>query len=203
MDRVLTDTPDLHDDDRLYFTISSNRLTNSFNGWGVRAREWRQGGDRVDALLDRLSRALNSNEQFEMDDSFQLTITQARHASRGSGRKRQLKPGHHSLKLFKAKKKSVVQIRNADDLCCACALVTAKAIVDRHPKCRYFKDGRTLQKEHALLLHREAYVPSGPCGYEELTQFSKASSLFEYQILLVDADLTFKITSFGSPSPNK
>ena len=63
--------------------------------------------------------------------------------------------------------------------------------------------GRKLQKEHALLLHYEANVPFGPCGYEELTQFSQAPSLFDYQILLVDADRAFYITSFGSPAPDK
>ena len=36
MDRVLTTTPDLHDQDRLYFTLSSNRLTSNFQGWGWR-----------------------------------------------------------------------------------------------------------------------------------------------------------------------
>ena len=102
MARVLNNIPGLHDDDRLYFNISSNRLSRgSFNGWGARAGEWREGGDRVDVVLNRLSRALNSNEQFEMDDSFQLSITQLHHAPRGSGRKRQLKPGHCTLDVLK------------------------------------------------------------------------------------------------------
>ena len=46
-------------------------------------------------------------------------------------------------------------------------------------------------------------MPFGPCGYEELTQFSKAPSLIEYQILLVDADCSYHITSFGPPAPDK
>ena len=37
VDRVLTTTPNLHDQDRLYFTLSSNRLTSNFQGWGLRA----------------------------------------------------------------------------------------------------------------------------------------------------------------------
>ena len=81
MTRALNDIPDLHDDDRLYFNISSNRLSRGdFNGWGLRVREWREGGDRDDAVLNRFSRALDSSEQFEMDDSFQLSITQVHHA---------------------------------------------------------------------------------------------------------------------------
>ena len=39
VDQVLTTTTDLHDEDRLYFTIASNRLHNNFQGWGLRAGE--------------------------------------------------------------------------------------------------------------------------------------------------------------------
>jgi len=83
MDRVLTTTPDLRDQDRLYFTLSSNRLTSNFQGRGLRAGEWRQGGLRVDALPERLAKALTSNEQFEMDDSIQFSIMQVDHAPQG------------------------------------------------------------------------------------------------------------------------
>ena len=204
MARVLNNIPDLHDDDRLYFNISSIRLSRgSFNGWGVRAGEWREGGDRVDAVFNRLSRGLNSKEQFEMDDSFHLSITQVLHAPRGSGSKRQLRPGHQTLDLLKPKKRSIVQIRNADVLCCARALVTPKAKVDRHPQWRSFKRGYKIQSSAATNLLLEAHLPFGPCGYEELTQFSKAPSLIEYQILLVDADRAFHIRSFGPPAPDK
>ena len=205
MTHVLKEIPNLHNDDRLYFNISSNRLSRGdFNGWGLRVREWREGGERVDAVLNRLSRTLNSNEQFEMDDSFQMSITQARHAPQGgAGGKRQLRPGHQTLALLKPEKKSIVQIRNTDDSCCARALVTAKAKVDRHPKWRAFQWGRNIQSSAATNLHLEAHVPFGPCGYEELTQFSQAPSLFEYQILLVDADHAFHITNFGPPAPDK
>ena len=110
---------------------------------------------------------------------------------------------HHTLSLLKSKMRSIVQIQNTVDLCCARALVTAKAKVDQHPQWHSFKKGRKLQKEHALQLHRDAHVPLGPCGYDELAQFSQVPSLFDYQILLVDADRAFSITSFGPPAPGK
>ena len=105
VNQVLTTTPDLDDQDRLYFTIGSNRLHNNFQGWGLRAGEWRQDGERVEALFHRLARALNSNEQFEMDDSFQLTITQVRHAPQGTGRPRRGKPGHPTMQLLTSQKR--------------------------------------------------------------------------------------------------
>ena len=194
---LTTTTPPLHDQDRLYFTIASNRLHNNFQGWGLRAGEWRQGGDRVEALFQRLAQALNSNEQFEMDDSFQVSITQVHHAPQGTGKPRRTKPGHQPLRNLIPKKRSIIQIQNKDELCCARALVTAKAKVDQHPKWSSIRHGGKIQKELALLLHHEANVPFGPCGYDALTQFSTAPSLTGYQILLVDADRSFHITTFG------
>ena len=172
VDRVLTTTPNLHDQDRLYFTLSSNRLTSNFQGWGLRAGEWREGGARLDAFFNRLAQALNSNEQFEMEDSFQLSITQVHHAPRGTSKPHRTKPGHQTLKKLTAKKQSVIRTQNDDVLCCARVLVTAKAKVDQHPKMRSIQQGGRLQKELALLLHHEAHVPFGPCSYEEVTKFS-------------------------------
>ena len=157
VDRVLTTTSNLHDRDRLYFTLSSNCLTSNSQGWGLRAGEWREGGTRLDALFNRLAQALNSNEQFEMDDSFQLSITQLHHAPRGTGKPRRTKPGPQTLKKLTVKKQSVIRLQNDDDLCCARALVTAKAKMDQHPKWDSIRDGRKLQRELALLLHDEAH----------------------------------------------
>jgi len=144
VDQVLATTPNLHDQDRLYFTLSSNRLTNNFQGWGLRAGEWCEGGARLEALFDRLAQALNSNEQFEMDDSFQLFITQVHHAPQGTGRKRSTEPGHPMLQALTAQKRSVIRIQNNDELCCARALVTAKARLDHHPKWSSIRQGRPL-----------------------------------------------------------
>ena len=202
VDQVLATTPNLHDQDRLYFTLSSNRLTNNFQGWGLRAGEWREGGTRLDALFQRLAQALNSNEQFEMDDSFQLSITQVHHAPQGTGKPRRGKPGHALLQTLTKTSKSVIHIRNKDELCCARALVVAKARLDQHPKWHSIRQGTKLQKELALLLHHEANVPFGPCGYDALTKFSAAPSLVDYQILLVDAHRSFHITTFG-PLPRQ
>ena len=199
VNQVLTTTPDLHDQDRLYFTIGSNRLHNNFQGWGLRAGEWREGGDRVAALFDRLAQALNSNEQFEMDDSFQLSITQVHHAPQGTGKPRWGKPGHPTMDMLTRNSKSIIRIQNRDELCCARALVVAKARVDQHPKYNSIRQGASLQRTLALALHHEAKVPLGPCGYDALTAFSQAPSLAGYQILLVDAARSFHITTFGAP----
>ena len=56
------------------------------------------GSDRVDGILQQMARVLNSNENFEMDDSFQLSFIQVRAPPRGSGHKRKMKPGHSHQK---------------------------------------------------------------------------------------------------------
>ena len=157
----------------------------------------------MDALFNRLAQALNSNEQFEMDDSFQFFITQVHHAPWGTGKPRRTKPGHQTLQKLTAKKKSVIRIRNDDALCCARALVTAKAKVDQHPQWESIRKGGKLQRELALQLHDEAHVPPGPCGYEELTKFSTAPSLYDYQIVLVYADHSYYIKTFGPTQPKQ
>ena len=72
---------------------------------------------------------------------------------------------------------SVVCIGNKDELCCARAIVTAKAKEDNHPNWR----GLTIQNEQAILFHIEANVPQGPSGYDELSKFALAPSLYDYQ----------------------
>ena len=111
---------------------------------------------------------------------------------------------HHTLSfLLKSKMRCIMQIQNTGVLSCACALVTAKAKVDHHPQWGSFKDGHKIQMLEATNLHWEVHVPFGPCGYDELAQFSQAPSLLDYQIVLVDGDRAFSTTSFGSSAPDK
>ena len=61
--------------DYLYFNLASNRLNHTYGYQRLTAEEWMTGSDRVDGILQQMARVLNSNENFEMDDSFQLLFT--------------------------------------------------------------------------------------------------------------------------------
>ena len=74
--------------DRVYFNLASNCLVNSFTYRGLPAGEWLYGSDHVHSLLQQMSKVLNSNKNFEMNDSFQLSFTHARASPRGSSQKR-------------------------------------------------------------------------------------------------------------------
>ena len=161
-----------------------------------------RGSERVDGILQQMARVLNSNEQFELDDSFQLSFTQVRATPQGSGHKRKMKPGHSHPETFKRLKHAVVTIKNKDDLCCGRAIVTAKAKVDGHPNWEGFKMGRAIQKSQAVDLYFEAGVQRGPCGYDEIIKFALAPSLQDYQLLLIDETRGFRVDAFG-PSQDK
>ena len=110
-----------------------------------------------------------------------------------------MKPGHSHPETFKRLKQTVVPIKNKDELCCAGAIVTAKAKVDNHPKWASFRDGKCIQRTEAWNLHIEVQVPFGACGYEELTKFSMAPSLYGYQLLVIDETRGYRVDGFGPP----
>jgi hypothetical protein len=56
-------------------------------------------------------------------------------------------------------KRCIIQIQNKDDMCCARAIVTAKAKIDEHEQWNSIQRGRRIQEELALELHIKAGVP--------------------------------------------
>ena len=199
MNNVLDD--DMNPQDRLFFTVSSDRLTSNFQGWGLTAGEWRNGGDRVDALFQRLANSLNSNENFELNDTFSVSITRVRHGPSGTGTKRKMKPKHKSTESLRLQKHTVIRIKNNDLLCCARALVTAKAKLERPRDWDNIRKGRKRQTELAEQLHANAGVEFGACSYAELQKFQ--DYLKDFEIILVDAERGYTATSFnlGSGKP--
>ena len=61
---------------------------------------------------------------------------------------------------------------NDDELCCARAIIVAKAKADEDEQLKFIKDSRRpLQKKLAQTLHEEARAPIGPCGVEQIELF--------------------------------
>jgi len=164
----------------------------------VTVREWRQGSDHVDALFQRMANSLNSNENFELEDSFQVSITHVRQQPRGSGSKRKLKPGHQAVNAFKKRKHSVIPIQNKDNLCCARTIVTARAKIERVDDWQSIRRGHWRQEELAKALHTKAHVPEDDCGYTELTQFQEHLKN-DYRLIVVYADQGFYCKAFAGP----
>ena len=81
-------------------------------------------------------------------------------------------------------KKSIITIKNKDNLCCGHALAVGKATADNHLKLLKFKQVRLIQKRSALVLYKKANVLPGPCGLCEISKFQ--GSLPGYQITVID-----------------
>ena len=84
---------------------------------------------RVQEVMQQISRMLNSKELFQLDDNFSLHISHKRDPDRGSGNQR-IKKATMALEKLLDVKKSVVKIKNDDELCCARAIVTMKSYCD-------------------------------------------------------------------------
>ena len=135
-------------------------------------KEWIEGSEYTRLWLETLANQLNSIQSFDATDGeFYVQLTFFRTERRGG------RPGKSKLKSLSFKdilgKRSILEIKNTDDLCLARALVTVKAFVDKDPQYREIKKGGEFQRSLAHQLHEAAGVPKGTCGYKELLQFQQ------------------------------
>ena len=92
-----------------------------------------------------------------------------------------------NLEKHLMKKRSIIRIRNNDQLCFARALVVAKAKIDNDPQyTSIVNHRRAMQTRLARELHQKAAVPLGPCGLDEVKQFQ--TYLSDDQINIVSKD---------------
>ncbi|XP_060588537.1 uncharacterized protein LOC132743952 [Ruditapes philippinarum] len=133
----------------------------------------------VDRLLSEIERVLQSYEQFVVDETFGIELV---HVSNVTGSGYRMKPTVDITQMLQ-NKKSVIQIKNKDELCLARALVTAVARVEKHPQWDNIRRGRQIQQDLAIELHQKADVPLGKCGIEEVKKFQ--ATILNYQIHVV------------------
>ena len=65
----------LPDHDRIQIYLGSNRLRNSHTSANVSVEQWRDPLGASRQVLDNISNLLNSDENFEIDDTLQLDVT--------------------------------------------------------------------------------------------------------------------------------
>ena len=68
-------TASIPDHDRIQIYLSSNRLQSAHTSANVTVGDWRDPLSGARRILDQISKMLNSNENFEVDDSLQLDVT--------------------------------------------------------------------------------------------------------------------------------
>ena len=157
--------------------MQSDGFNYAFQSTTFTVREFEEGSERLDTYLQALAQKLNSNQDFSPDDSFNMETTFIHTPSPGSGHGKKQRPGREAVETLLARKKSVVVIKNRDQLCCARAIVTMKAWVDRGSRDSDYQNllkGRPIQEKKAKELHHLPGVPEGPCGLKELQKFQDA-----------------------------
>ena len=137
----------------------------------------------TERVYSELERVIQSNQEFRLNDTVTIDLNHVV-APAGSGRKKRTT---FNINDYLHEKKSVVRIKNKDDLCLARALVVAKAKKDNDPRYEQIRDSRSpLQREKAFNLHEAANVPIGPCGLNEVALFQQYLS--DYQIMVISGD---------------
>ena len=136
----------------------------------------------ADHILSEVERVLQSFEEFVLDGAFEVDIIHVKNPSGG------VWSSHYiDLDAFFKNKKCIIRIQNKDELCCARAIITAKAKIDNHPLFKEsIKRGRGIQGKLAKELHVKANVPFGVCGIDEIKSFQTV--LPDYQIHVVSRD---------------
>ena len=133
----------------------------------------------TERVFSQIERVIQSNRDFRLNDTVTIDIIHVE-APQGSGRS---KRDVLNIKDFLHKKKSVITIRNNDNLCLARALVVAIAKIEKDPNYKnMLNPKRRTQEKKARELHEAANVPLGPCGLPEVEQFQKYLTNYEINI---------------------
>ena len=185
----------------VHFSMQSSAFTHAFQSTTFTVSEFVQGSERLDTYLQTLAAKLNSNEEFAPDDTFSMETTFIRTPGPGSGHGKRYKPSCAAVRSIA--KRSRITIKNKDNLCCARAIVTMKALADadgdaRNQEYHNLKQGCPVQERLAKELHQLAGVPEGPCAIPELERFQ--ASLPDYQIKVVSIDPPHMIIFVGNPA---
>lgn len=111
---------------------------------------------------------LKEIEQFVLDSSLEIEITHVNMPS-SAGRKHK----YVNLDRFLSEKQCIIRIQNRDELCCARALVTAKARLNKTENWDGIRKGYKIQEQMARTLHHQANVPIRKCGIDDVKLFQK------------------------------
>ena len=150
-------------------------------------------------VFSQIERVVQSNRDFRLNDTVTVDILHVE-APQGSGRSR-LKRDILDIREYLHKKKSIITIKNNDNLCLARALVVAVAKIENPPNYKnLIRSDRKMQEKEAKKLHAAANVPLGPCGIPEVKMFQKY--LTKYEINIVSGNHNNGIIYPPKPSTN-
>ncbi|PFX27098.1 hypothetical protein AWC38_SpisGene8231 [Stylophora pistillata] len=170
---------ELKDNDRVMFNFSTKKFSHPLQSGKFTVAEIANDTTRFEGYMQTLASQLNSNESFDIDDEFQVDMTIITEPDAG-GRTNLSILGKLNMTTVLLKKRCVLPIKNSEDsLCLARAICLTKAWFhkdDDRESLNHYKNLRDYPislTRSAKYQHREAGVPEGACGREELQKFQE------------------------------
>ena len=183
-------TRDMQSTDRIRFFMSSDKIGNVVNLPLMEVRAFGDGNSAANPIVNIVQSIQNSKKSFDGDDSLQINIQHVQ-MPWGAGKTSREKVWIELEKILR-NKKCIIRILDKGNICCACAIVTAKARLDNDSFYESIHKGNknhhTIQGRLAVQL-RDANVSLGPCGLEEIKKFE--SHLKDYQMVVVSFEQLF------------
>ena len=148
-------------------------------------------------VFKEVEKVLQSFEEIRINSPIQINIIHVVLPNGGAVLRRK-----RAMKINEAlsRKKCFITITNKDELCCARAIIVAKAKLDNASNWNNIRLGRVVQGDLAAQLHEKASVPIGPCGIPEIKKFQAV--LPGYQIVLLSKD-HFNAIIYKGPEASK
>ena len=168
-------TEDMNDQDQVRFVLRSDQLDTPISMPFMPVIQL-----TPERVFSQIERVIQSNRDFRLNDTVVVDIIHVE-APQGSGRSKRT---ILNIKDFLHKKRSIITIRNDDNLCLARALVVAIAKIEKGPSYKdLLKPGKSTLERKARELHTAANVPLGPSGIPEVELFQKYLTNYEINIV--------------------
>ena len=142
---------------------------------------------------EHIKEVLNSGELISADIGFLASVLFKGPETKGGKRSGYI-PGEKIWEKLAKELRCVCDIKNKDELCCARVIVVMREYPKREKgasnsfeNIRKDRGKNSQQVKEARKLHREANVPEGPYGTEELDKIEEYLGPRGYNLIVVDA----------------
>ena len=159
--------------------------------WKVPVSNFMERAEMTQALLQKLSNVLNSGEFITNDVGFSASILFTRPERKG-GKGGGGGPGQKIWSKMGKESRSICEINNKDELCCARAIVVMREYAKRQAQepntfenIKKDRGTNTQQCKEAKKLHQEPGVLEGLCGLEEINTFQDYLGPQGYRIIVL------------------
>ena len=140
----------------------------------------------TERVFSQIERVIQSNRDFRLNDTVTVDIIHVEEPQGGTSNGKS-KRTTLDIREYLKKKRSIITIKNTDNLCLGRALAVAVARIENDPKYDQIRNSKgRIQLQRALDLHRAANVPLDLCGLAEVEMFQKY--LTNYEITVVSGD---------------